>query len=91
MTSEELGKLRNLLLTWREDLLFTSDVRDESSGTAHLDQKSVGRLSRMNALQSQELAKAGKERADCARQVPEGIGDLWPARSSSIIGYGPQP
>lgn len=64
MTPEELDKFRNLLLKWREDLLSTSDVRDESSGTVHLDQQSVGRLSRMDALQSQELAKAGKLRAE---------------------------
>lgn len=64
MTPDELEKFRNLLLEWREDLLSTSDVRDESSGTVHLDQQSVGRLSRMDAMQSQELAKAGKQRAE---------------------------
>lgn len=64
MTPEELDKFRNLLLRWREDLLSTSDIRDESSGTVHLDQQSVGRLSRMDAMQSQELAKAGKTRAE---------------------------
>jgi len=64
MTPDELEKFRNLLLKWREDLLSTSDVRDQSSGTVHLDQQSVGRLSRMDAMQSQELAKAGKVRAE---------------------------
>ncbi|WP_372986227.1 TraR/DksA family transcriptional regulator [Marinobacter sp.] len=64
MSPEELGKFRQLLLQLREDLLSTSEVRDESSGTVHLDQQSVGRLSRMDALQSQALAKAGKERAE---------------------------
>lgn len=64
MTPEELEKFRQSLLRLREDLLSTSDVRDETSGTVHLDQQSVGRLSRMDALQSQALAKAGKERAE---------------------------
>jgi len=64
MTPEELNKFRNLLLKWREDLQSTSDVRDQSSDTVHLDQQSVGRLSRMDALQGQALAKAGKERAE---------------------------
>ena len=64
MTPDELEKFRNLLLKWREDLLDTSDIRDQSSGTVHLDQQSVGRLSRMDAMQSQELAKAGKQRAE---------------------------
>lgn len=64
MTPDELEKFRNLLLQWREDLLSTSDVREQSSGTVQLDQQSVGRLSRMDAMQSQELAKAGKARAE---------------------------
>ncbi|MEX0604706.1 MAG: TraR/DksA family transcriptional regulator [Marinobacter sp.] len=64
MTSLELEKFRQLLLHIREDLLSTSEVRDETSGTVHLDQQSVGRLSRMDALQSQALAKAGKVRAE---------------------------
>jgi DnaK suppressor protein len=64
MTPDELEKFRKHLLGWREDLLSTSDVRDESSGTVHLDQQSVGRLSRIDAMQSQELAKANKVRAE---------------------------
>lgn len=64
MTPEQLEKFRVLLLNWQEDLLSTSDERDQSSGTVHLDQQSVGRLSRMDALQGQALAKAGKERAE---------------------------
>ncbi|MDR9426425.1 MAG: TraR/DksA family transcriptional regulator [Marinobacter sp.] len=64
MAPEELEKFRQLLLNWREDLQSTSEVRDQSSDTVHLDQQSVGRLSRMDALQSQALAKAGKVRAE---------------------------
>lgn len=64
MTPDELETFRKHLLRWREDLLSTSDVRDESSSTVHLDQQSVGRLSRMDAMQSQELAKANKVRAE---------------------------
>ena len=64
MAPEELEKFRQLRLNWREDLQSTSEVRDQSSDTVHLDQQSVGRLSRMDALQRQALAKAGKERAE---------------------------
>lgn len=64
MTAEEIERFRKQLLDLREDLLSTSDTRDETSGTVHLDQQSVGRLSRMDALQSQALAQAGKERAN---------------------------
>ncbi|AKO52580.1 molecular chaperone DnaK [Marinobacter psychrophilus] len=64
MANENLEKFRKLLLAQRDDLRSTSEVRDESSATVHLDQQSVGRLSRMDALQSQALAQAGKVRAD---------------------------
>jgi DnaK suppressor protein len=64
MAPKEQAKFRQLLLKLREDLLSTSEVRDKASDTVHLDQQSVGRLSRMDALQGQALAKAGKERAE---------------------------
>jgi len=64
MTPEEQGKFRQLLLQLREELLSTSGARDQASETVHLDQQSVGRLSRMDALQGQAMAKAGKERAE---------------------------
>lgn len=64
MSPEELDRFRQLLRQLREELLATSDVRDQSSGTVHLDQQSVGRLSRMDALQGQALARAGKARAE---------------------------
>lgn|SRR5690554_1239556 len=64
MTPEKLEKFRQLLLKLQEELVATSDVRNESTGTVHLDQQSVGRLSRMDALQGQALAKASQERAE---------------------------
>ncbi|SFR81222.1 transcriptional regulator, TraR/DksA family [Marinobacter daqiaonensis] len=64
MTQQDLDRFRKLLEDFREDLLSTAAVRDETSSTVQLDQQSVGRLSRMDALQSQALAKAGKERAE---------------------------
>ncbi|WP_206081099.1 TraR/DksA family transcriptional regulator [Marinobacter orientalis] len=64
MNKSELEKFRRLLLDWRDDLQSTSEVREQGSGTVHLDQQSVGRLSRMDAMQGQALAKAGKERAE---------------------------
>jgi RNA polymerase-binding transcription factor len=64
MKPEELETFRQRLLELREELLSTSEARDQASDTVHLDQQSVGRLSRMDALQGQALAKAGKERAE---------------------------
>ncbi len=40
----------------------------EGQGTVTLDQQSVGRLSRMDALQSQAMAKAGQARRDAERR-----------------------
>ena len=71
MAPDDCEKFRKLLIEWREDLLSTSDVRDQSSGTVHLDQQSVGRLSRMDALYGQALAKAGKERAELQLKLIE--------------------
>ncbi|MDX1634120.1 MAG: TraR/DksA family transcriptional regulator [Marinobacter sp.] len=64
MRPREQEKFRQRLLERRDDLLSTREVRDETSATVQLDQQSVGRLSRMDALQSQALAQAGKERAE---------------------------
>ncbi|MBE0486134.1 TraR/DksA C4-type zinc finger protein [Marinobacter sp.] len=64
MNPEQLEKFRQLLLKMQEELVSTSEVRNESTGTVHLDQQSVGRLSRMDALQGQALAKASQQRAE---------------------------
>lgn len=64
MNEKQLENFRERLLAHREELLSTRDIRDQNSGTVHLDQQSVGRLSRMDALQSQALAQAGKVRAE---------------------------
>lgn len=53
-----------LLEAMRRDVLSTRDVRDESSETVALDQSRVGRLSRMDAMQNQAMAVAGKARAE---------------------------
>lgn len=64
MTADELNRFQQQLIRLREELLSTREARDEASSTVQLDQQSVGRLSRMDALQSQALAKAGQERAE---------------------------
>jgi DnaK suppressor protein len=56
-------QLKNLLEQLRDRLQVTAN--DESGGTeaVELDQAMVGRLSRMDAMQHQEMAKAQRRRA----------------------------
>jgi DnaK suppressor protein len=41
----------------RQDLLALQETADEAAGTVELDQTSVGRLSRMDALQGQAMSR----------------------------------
>jgi len=64
MTDEpDIKHFRQRLLEAREDILALQETRDGASGTVHLDQSSVGRLSRMDALQQQAMAQSGQQRA----------------------------
>lgn len=47
----------------REELLAGAAGRRDAAGTVQLDQQKVGRLSRMDAMQMQAMAKAEDERA----------------------------
>lgn len=68
MTEEFLAEIRNLI----RDRLAALDREDargqEGQGTVELDQQSVGRLSRMDALQSQAMAKGLQGRRDAERR-----------------------
>lgn len=64
MQQSERQKFKALLLGLKADILDTSATRDETSATVNLDQSCTGRLSRMDALQSQAIAVAGKARAE---------------------------
>ncbi len=59
-------EMKRKLLQMREQLQSTAIIRGESAQVVELDQAKVGRLSRMDALQSQELAKASVARSERA-------------------------
>lgn len=61
LTEEQLGYCREQLLELRSSLEAALSLKKESAGTVELDQQLMGRLSRMDALQHQEMAKAGRE------------------------------
>lgn len=56
MTPGRLQHFRTLLETQRRDLLASKDAARESIKPVTLDQASVGRLTRMDAMQGQAMA-----------------------------------
>lgn len=53
---------KKILEALRDELRGLSENSKESRGTVTLDQQSVGRLSRMDALQGQAMAQASERR-----------------------------
>lgn len=64
LTRPQLEQFRTQLLAEREALLGLKQTRDEAAGTVELDQTSVGRLSRMDALQGQAMSVELKRRQE---------------------------
>lgn len=59
MSSEDA---RTKLMALRQELLDLSDAARDDRKTVELDQQSVGRLSRLDSMQVQEMAKAANAR-----------------------------
>lgn len=62
LTEEQIEEFRQMLLELKEELSTAMHSTDESSKTVQLDQASVGRLSRMDAIQQQQMSKAYRGR-----------------------------
>jgi len=61
----EIDKARQKLLHLRSELRELEQTSRDTSATVELDQSRVGRLSRMDALQGQQMAlEAGRRRKD---------------------------
>jgi DnaK suppressor protein len=56
--------MRERLLKLRDELESVAVAGDESAAVVELDQSKVGRLSRMDALQAQAMAKASGNRRE---------------------------
>ena len=63
MSQAQSNEIKALLLELKEQLLTTLNDNIGAAETVELDQAMVGRLSRMDAMQHQEMAKAQKRRA----------------------------
>jgi len=63
-------RFRKLLQQQRQDILEVLDSGKSAAGTVKLDQTSVGRLSRMDAMQSQAmLQEAARRREQLLRDI----------------------
>lgn len=63
MDSHTLNEYRQLLLNYQQQLEELAETRKQAGSTVELDQSRTGRVSRIDALQGQEMAKAGQARA----------------------------
>jgi len=64
MTPEQLEHFRSLLETQRQELLASKDAARDSTKPVTLDQTTVGRLSRMDAMQGQAMAIEAQRRRE---------------------------
>lgn len=64
MNDQTQEKYRQLLLRQQKELLGLKQASKESTQTVNLDQSSVGRLSRMDAMQSQAMAQENSRRRE---------------------------
>lgn len=62
MNDSRIEFFSNLLNEMRQQLIAQDDIAQDSQKTVVLDQQSVGRLSRMDALQQQAMANATQAR-----------------------------
>lgn len=58
----DLDAWRQKLLDLKDELLALEREKDDASDTVELDQQRMGRLSRMDALQGQQMAQASERR-----------------------------
>ncbi len=66
LTDAALAKFRKRLVTERDELMRQQEASDADRAPVILDQQSVGRLSRMDAMQVQAMAKAVDDRRKLA-------------------------
>lgn len=62
MTKLQLNLYKKLLLSLQESLLEDNKTGESATQIVELDQSSVGRLSRMDAMQGQAMAQENKRR-----------------------------
>ncbi|HEY7885991.1 MAG TPA: TraR/DksA C4-type zinc finger protein [Cellvibrionaceae bacterium] len=69
MDNAQLAHYKKQLLALREELLDLKETGKDATKTVVLDQSSIGRLSRMDAMQGQAMAQESERRRE--RQLVE--------------------
>lgn len=64
----DIESLKRRLIEQRDELRDVAESSKEAAATVELDQTRVGRVSRMDALQAQEMAKESNRRRQIALQ-----------------------
>jgi len=64
----DVESFREKLETLRDEILAIEETGDEAAQTVELDQSKIGRVSRMDALQSQAMAKESQQRRRLQKQ-----------------------
>ena len=68
MNAQDLNQFKNTLEQLRDELRASTDIAIEGSRPMQLDQASVGRLSRMDAIQGQAMAIETRRRRELQRK-----------------------
>ncbi len=72
MDENRLATLRQALLARKEEIEQLNRAGEDATGTVTLDQSKVGRLSRMDAMQAQQMAQETARRRQQQLQKIEG-------------------
>jgi DnaK suppressor protein len=72
MEQDQLDTFRQSLNSLQDEIEQVSNANKEAAGTVALDQSTVGRLSRMDALQAQQMAQETARRRKIQSQRIEG-------------------
>ncbi len=72
MKQDQLNAFRQALISLRDEIEQLNSTSREAAGTVALDQSKVGRLSRMDALQAQQMAQEMARRRQIQLQKIDG-------------------
>jgi len=69
-----MNNYRKILLALQKELLQAQETGDQAEQTVELDQASVGRLSRMDAMQAQAMSiETGRRRREKLLQIADAL------------------
>jgi len=89
MKEAEIEQFRQKMLLMRLDLMKLADTLKESGKTVELDQARVGRLSRMDAMQGQQMAlEAARRRQHQLVDIKAALGRIESGKYGHCFGCG---